>query len=154
MSKVIAYYTEDKEVAIIYPNINCKYSFETDDDFYNRMTESIPNQLKWSIRLINSEDIPDDYFEKAWKLGPENIVVDIRTARKVQLENIRCKRNELLKQLDTSEIEALSKNDNKQLQEIRNKKNILRNLPESLYLNELTNLNDIKQYWPEILKID
>lgn len=154
MSKVIAFYTLEKKVAVIYPVWKCKFEDETDNRFLERMSEPVPLQSKWSIRYQEKEDLPDDYFEDAWLIGAENVIVDVRKARDIHYDSIIAERDIQLENLDKPEFEAWSKGDDESLKEIRNKKQSLRDLSDGLKstLNEIDDLDKLKGYWPELLK--
>lgn len=156
MSKVIAFYSPEKKVLIIYPVWKNKTEQETEDQFLERMTDVVPEPMKWSIRIQEDTSLPDVYFEDAWIIGGECVITDIRKARDVQYNNIVIARDYRLKELDAPEIEAWSKGDTEELARIRAQKQKLRDLT-NIIKNELDEINDLQQlkdYWPDILKIE
>jgi len=154
--KVISFYSLDKVASVIYPIWNNKAASETDEEFLERIAEIVPQQMKWSIRYQEDTDIPDDYFDDAWIIGAEKIIVDIGKARDIQYNNISKARNYRLTELDSSEIEAWSKEDKTKLAKIRVEKQKLRDLTINLKdeLKEIQDLEKLKNYWPGILKIE
>ena len=156
MSKVIAFYTLDKSVSVIYPIWKNKIDDETEEQFLQRMSDSVPIQMKWSIRIQEDTLLPDSYFDVAWIIGGDEVIIDVRKARVIQYDNIVIARDYRLKELDALEIEAWSKGDTSTLTKIKAKKQKLRDLTDTLK-DELTEINDLKKlkdYWPDILEIE
>ena len=156
MSKVIVFYTGNKKVSVIYPVWANKSEKETEEQFLERMSEIVPPQMKWSIRIQEDTTLPDDYWDDAWIIGADSVIVEIQKARDIQYNNIVIARDYRLGELDAPEIEAWSKGDEKELAKIRAKKQKLRDLTNNLknILKEIKDLEKLKAYWPDILKIE
>lgn len=75
-------------------------------------------------------DVPDSrQFRDAWKIAGGKIVVDNKKAKQIHLDRIRELRNKKLEELDKEAIKNIT--DENKLQEIEQKKQILRDIPQN-----------------------
>lgn len=93
---------------------------------------------------IKEEDIPTDRtFRAAWKKTAKGkLKVDISAARAVQIDRIRAKRDEKLKELD---VETLKGRD------VQKEKQALRDLPQTFKLDDITDPEELKNTFPDEL---
>lgn len=104
--------------------------------------KDVPEGVEYKI--IDADKIPEDrYFRDAWKLNEKSVSVDLQKARKVKMANIRALRDKKLKELD---IETMKGND------VQPQKQVLRDLPDTLDLTQITSVEALKEFVPDELK--
>jgi len=108
----------------------------------------VPHAKKYRI-VETSQLPPDPEFWGAWTIDCE---VDIEKAKSIWLDKIRLVRNEKLKQLDLEWMIAMEQGESKQAGEIAAKKQLLRDVTERREFRKVKTVEQIKQYWPEILE--
>lgn len=86
-------------------------------------------QIKEVVSVPVDIPMPDRYFRKAWRFNDGVLVVDLPTARELQVAFVREKRDQALKALDGPELRAISTGDNADLASIRAEKQRLRDIP-------------------------
>ncbi len=77
--------------------------------------------------------------------------MDMAAARIIWMDNLRTLRNIKLKELDIPSLRALEDNDHSALADVKSKKNILRNMPQSYDLSLADTWQDLLNMWPEYL---
>lgn len=78
----------------------------------------------------NFELPTDRKFRDAWTLSNNKIVIDDKKSRQIHMEHVRKARNEKLAELDMEQLKHLT--DNWKIQEIEQKKQLLRDLPAGI----------------------
>lgn len=126
----IAYKNQDGSVSFIIPAV----------------TADVPAGAE-SITL-NTNQIPDMYFWKAFRIDGDNLTVDIQAAKNVRLDTFREIRKGKLETLDIEAIKALEAGDAVKLADISSKKQALRDVT-TLPLPDT--LEEIKATLPAIL---
>lgn len=92
---------------------------------------------------VKREDVPQDrYFRDAWKINNGKIEIDVTKARAIKLDKLRRQRNERLAELDKR----------KYGQEYDAERQALRDLPQTINLDSITDIEELKQFTPDILK--
>ena len=137
--KTIIHNTEDGKVA--FTNI-------VDDISINEYCKKYLNNESHYKVISNSNELPDIYFQEAWKFDNFEISIDIDKAKKIQLEKFREARDPILKKLDIEFMKAVESGDNKLKKSIALKKQELRDIT---LINLSDNLDEIKKTWPDIL---
>ena len=114
------------------------------------VNDSIPIGTQYHV--VSSDLIPSDrYFRGAWTIDDgTKINVDLIKARKIHLDNLRIIRNEKLNALDIIFMQALEKKDGSELV-ISQKKQKLRDMPQSINLDAITDVETLKNFMPDIL---
>lgn len=111
-----------------------------------------------NYREMEDSAIPTDReFREAWTDTTPEAVIDINMekARIIHLDRIRVKRNAKLAFLDTEGIKAQDMGLIAELDEIRTKKQVLRDLPQTLQkdLEAAKTVDDLKIIQPIILRL-
>ncbi len=119
---------------------------------------TIENEIaKWkskipveSIHEIDRKYLPDRDFRNAWKHNGKEIVHDLEIARNIQLDRIRTARAPKMAALDIQYMQALEQGlDTKS---IVAQKQALRDITEPLKAMVLSNIDDVKNAFPQELK--
>lgn len=126
----IAYKNQDGSISFIIPAV----------------TADVPAGAE-SITL-NTNQIPDMYFWKAFRIDGDNLTVDIQAAKNVRLDTFREIRKGKLETLDIEAIKALEAGDAVKLADISSKKQALRDVTK---LPLPDTLEEIKATLPAIL---
>ena len=101
-------------------------------------------------RIIDANQLPPDTeFWGAWTIDCE---VDIEKAKSIRLDKIRFVRNERLKELDLKWMIAMEQGETKKAGDIAAKKQLLRDVTERREFRKVNTVEQIKEYWPEILE--
>lgn len=96
-------------------------------------------------------DDPDGLFFNAWQIVGGSLVLDLKKAASLRLEQIRERRNERLKELDTDQIIALGRGDGVKVSAVEAQKQKLRDLPASLDFSSAKNAYDLQHVFPPII---
>lgn len=98
-----------------------------------------------SYSEITEKDIPTDRtFRAAWKTDSKGkFKVDMQEARKIQMNKIRLKRDEKLKELDIETLRGV---------DVQKEKQALRDIPQTFSLDEITDPEELKNKFPKELK--
>lgn len=102
-----------------------------------------------SWRLTDDAEITglDRYFRGAWE-DSGRLGVNLPKAREIHLSHIRIARDRELRRLDTEYIKADEAGDTTRKQEIAQRKQSLRDLPETFDLSKATTPEELKALWP------
>lgn len=95
------------------------------------------------------QSLADRYFREAWELKEGKIEINRAKAEEIHLINLRRARNKALKVLDVEALKVIS--DSVKLQEVEDKKQKLRDLPQTVDLKSPATLDDLKNVMPEEL---
>ena len=152
MQKII-YTDESGGVHIVYPaekkDLEKVFGDLTDEQFENHIwTKSVPESAINARYLDDSEIITDRYFREAWE-DDGSLTINLNKARTIHMDNLKVIRNEKLNDLDTEYLKMLEKGgDTKHIAE---QKQLLRDMPTLYNLDEITNLEELKNFKPDIL---
>jgi|TARA_R110000765_G_C18793326_1_gene592815 hypothetical protein len=139
MAKVIIYEGDDG-LEVISPASHLKISEAAE--------RLVPYAKKY--RIIESSQLPPDLeFWGAWTIDCE---VDIEKAKSIWLDKIRLIRDEKLKKLDLKWMIAMEQGEAKEASNIASKKQLLRDVTERREFRKVKTVEQIKEYWPEILE--
>ena len=122
------------------------------------ITQSISGFAKQSglpqssfVKLDGSEEISSEFFS-AHKIVDGGVLLDMKAAKEIKMDQLRLKRDEKLKKLDTEYIIALEVGDEDGKKEIALEKKNLRDMPNDPAFAKITTLAALKDYQPKILK--
>lgn len=103
-----------------------------------------------NVKIVNSEDLPQDRtFRDAWTIDG---TVDLYTARQIWKDKIRDVRSKKLKELDISWMKAMEQGHMEEAASIARKKQELRDITKREELNNASSIEELKSFWPDILK--
>lgn len=101
-------------------------------------------------RVVNSEDLPSDrMFRDAWTIDG---TIDLYQAKEIWKDKIRNARERRLKELDITWMKAIEKGHMEEAASIARLKQELRDITKREELNDATSIEEIKSFWPDILK--
>lgn len=152
--KKICYTNTDGILCIVHPvakeDIERVIGEMTDEEYINHIYDrSIPSDAL-NVREIDDIEIPNGrYFRNAWK-DTGKIEVDLPKARNLHMDNLRVIRNKMLYDLDVQYLKALELKDGTDAQ-IAAQKQLLRNMPQDYPLDNISDLDELKNYIPAIL---
>ena len=96
-------------------------------------------------KIINDNEVMNDRsFRKAWKLSNNKIIEDVSISFDIFIEDLRIKRNEILKNLDVKYLMAIEKNDKNKMEQIIQEKQKLRDLPSKFDKRQFVNIDSLK----------
>ena len=109
------------------------------------------------IELVQDEDYPDRSkhdFVDAWECDHGTITCNLAKARGIHMNKIRTVRNKQLADLDVPFMRAMETGDASELARIASKKQVLRDIPQTLDLTTDTQ-EELKAVWPiELLELE
>lgn len=139
MSKLVIYENKDGGVSIISPAQGI--------DPKDAAAMLVPPKAAWKI--IEPSDLPSSrVFRDAWTIDG----VDVKKAKGIWLDKVRAVRDERLKELDVKWMRAMENGESKVANSIAAKKQILRDVTERKEIVKAKTLEDIENFWPEILE--
>lgn len=139
MSKVIIYEGVDG-LAVVSPASHL--------DINKAALDLVPQNTEF--RVIETSQLPDDpQFWGAWTIDCE---VDINKAKEIWKNKIRVVRDARLKALDIEWMKAMENGESKAASLVAVKKQRLRDVTEREDFKTLTTIQQIKEYWPEVLE--
>lgn len=137
MEKRIIYENSEGGVSVVVPSPNALKQMTIEEI----AAKDVPEGLNYKI--IDADKIPTDrYFRDAWKANEKSVTVDINKARKVKMDRIRALRNEKLKELDIETMKGV---------DVQPQKQVLRDLPDTLDLTQITDIEALKEFTPQEL---
>ena len=111
------------------------------------IAKDVPAGVEYSV--VDEANIPSDrYFRKAWKVGNDDVVIDIELAKDIQRDKWREARAPKLAALDVEYIRAMEQEDPVRQSEIASKKQALRDVTSTPLPDDI---EGIKETWPSIL---
>jgi hypothetical protein len=155
MNKLI-YSDSDGNVSIVIPAnksyVELLLGSLTDEEFKQHVINvSVPPEAL-NIRELNDNEIPQDrYFRKAWT-DTGVLTIDLSKSRIIHMNNLRVIRNKLLSDLDVPMMKAQESANNDLINTIKQQKQALRDMPQNTDLSLITDLEQLKQFLPDILK--
>lgn len=135
--KAIIYQQENGELAIVHP-------FEQ-NNLEENASNFVPEKTPYSI--VENLNI-DRYFRSAYEYKNGEVVLNLDKAKEVQKNKWRDARKKRFEKLDLQFMLSLEKGDTELQKTISNKKQELRDLPNTFLPD---NLEEIKSTWPNIL---
>jgi hypothetical protein len=150
MNKRIVY--DNGGIHVIIPCPQAQLTGESEDDFVNRVAKKdVPYGVPYKI--INTSDIPADRsFREAWEEKNRKISVNINKARTIHMNRLREMRKPIFEKLDVEAVRAMEDKDEEKLEEIKAKKQVLRDIPQTLDLSEVISPDVLKTIIPDALK--
>lgn len=100
-------------------------------------------------RIVEDSQLPDREFRDAWTFEGK---VDLAKAKEIWKRKIRLIRDQKLKDLDVKWMQAMERGEIKIAAAIASQKQVLRDLTEREELTQATSLEEIKSFWPDILR--
>jgi len=142
----IAYRNLEGGVSVVVPSPEfCANPANTID----MLLRTLPLGVHFEVH--QAEDIPADrYFRNAWKLDT-GVSVDLEQAREIHMINLRVQRDEMLSELDVPFQRALEDKDTVMQDNIAEKKNALRDMPQNADMSLLDSPEKIKAFMPDVL---
>jgi len=150
MAKKIVFENKDGYVCSVTPGKSALRRGRTLDQIAKKalMGENLPADTPYYI--VEESEIEEPYFRDALKLEGAWVDVNMSKARVIHMDRIRVERNE---KLDALDLEIKKEEDNGgDVQSLRNKRKILRDIPQSFDLEKYTTTEQLKNAWPEDLK--
>ena len=137
--KVIAFSTNSNNKLAIALPADCDLTIE------QTAQRILPEGQEYSV--IENAQIDNDFFD-AYQFIKSQIVLNYEWAKEIQKNKWREKRKPILDKLDVDYMKALERGDVNLQQQIANKKQQLRDITNTVLINDLEN---IKNTWPNIL---
>ena len=133
---------------------NGKKTFETvpamtEEEFYEHLSERVCGGAP--VNRKKHEDLPDEYFRKAWKLNGSNVEVDMPMAREIHMNEIRKLRTPKLEEADRAVQIAEHAGDNAKKATEAAKRQALRDIPQKFDLSVYATPEELKAAIPEEL---
>ena len=102
--------------------------------------------------VVGPPAVPEDksgtYFE-AWRLGDDGeVTVDLGKAKEIRLEYLRKRREKTLKELDKAQFRAYCAGDEDAIKRIEKTKDGLRDFPERIDWDSVTELRHVQHVFP------
>jgi len=147
--KVTAY-TDNGSVGILQiGGQDVRLEGETEEQSIARINEIIltPEQIATAI-IVENEDLPSSEFIQSYEISGNTVIVSMPSARDLYMSSIRLYRNKALGDLDATEIEAISKDDQTALTAVRAEKQVLRDLPANTDLSGYADAAALSAFWP------
>lgn len=111
--------------------------------------KSVPKGIDFEV--VDISEIPTDrVFRNAWEKDAKSIKVNIDKAKEIQRNKWRNARKPILEMLDVEFIKALESGDIIKQEEVKAKKQALRDITLT-DLSEIETPEELKNVWPEIL---
>jgi hypothetical protein len=154
MNKVIVYQQADGTVAIACP-VADPLQGESEAAYLERMTAMlVPEELRLSAVVVERGSIPEQHrgFRAAWRMEGGAIVVNMAEARTIKLAQIRARRDEMLSRLDIEYMRADEASDTAGKAAIAARKQVLRDLPKNVNLEQFTTPDDLAGFNPPELE--
>lgn len=115
----------------------------------NIRNELVPSDAQSFI--CDASELSDRKWIKSWVMSGGKIEINTAKARDVYREHIRAVRPAFFEVLDRDSVIATENNDLEKRAEIVNKKNILRNLPTSIEIENAKSIEELKGLWDTTL---
>ena len=106
------------------------------------------------IRLCDAKDIPTDRtYRDAWERDTSRRSAVVKTnmpkARKLHMDKIRRMRDAELEKLDKDWMRALGQGDTPEANDIEDRRQNLRNIPQTFDLSKAKTPDELKALWPK-----
>ena len=109
------------------------------------LANTVPN-----CRVVDVDSLPKDReFRDAWTMEGK---IDLAKAKEIWKNKIRVVRDMRLQELDVKWMKAMEKGEVKIAQSIAADKQVLRDVTEREELTKASSVEEIKAFWPQILK--
>lgn len=139
MNKKIIFKDAEGNTCVVHPAPHIK-------DLETLKTKVVPSDAT-SVQVVDAEVIPKDrYFRNAWDIQQDKVVEDRKKCEDIHMDKIRAVRNKKLEELDQEVIKNIA--NLKELKKIEAKKQVLRDIPQTLDLSKAKTLNDLKALRP------
>jgi hypothetical protein len=107
--------------------------------------EKLP--VTWA-RIAEHQIPTDRTYRNAWRLRDGEIVTDMDHARRLHLDAIRHARARVLEQLDRDWMRAMGQGKTDEASKLERQRQTLRDLPETLRLEDARTTDELKTFWP------
>lgn len=150
MNKRIVY--DNGGLHVVIPCPQAMNPGESEEDFLIRVAKgTIPYGVPYKI--VNLSDMPPDRtYRGAWEEKNRKITVNMNKARTIHMNHLRNLRKPILEKLDKEAMRAMEDKDDVKLEEIKAKKQVLRDIPQTLDLSEVISPEMLKTIIPDALK--
>ena len=114
--------------------------------------DSLMHRVPEGAVEVGASPVPEDkfgtYFE-AWRLGEDGTVsVDMDAAKEIRLNQLRKRREKLLRSLDSRQFRAYCEKKEALMEEIEAEKNALRDFPDNIDWDAVSELRQIQHVLP------
>lgn len=152
MSKIILFTRPDGGVSVLHPTPETLSKFGTEDEAIAHVrSKSVPTDAT-EIKVIDESALPANRkFRDAWVSGDAEAAVDMAKARVIHMNRIREVRNDELKKEDINFQRALESEDASAKTSVANKKQALRDIPQTFDLSGASTSDELDALWPEDL---
>lgn len=142
MDKLIVYENSDGSLVIVSPVASLEEVLARD----------VPTTAQ-NVRIVDRNKLPADRtFRSAWIAVGSSVAVDMPKARVIQMNNLRKVREEKFKELDRDWIKYMGQKNQRMADEIEDKRQKLRDIPQTVNLEAATTPEELKAIWPDELK--
>ena len=100
-------------------------------------------------KVVAASSLPDPTFRDAWTIEGK---IDLKKAKKIWQQKIRAARDQKLKELDIKWMRAMERGETKIAASIAAQKEVLRDMPEREEFMNATSVDQVKSFWPDILR--
>lgn len=107
-----------------------------------------------NVQIMERSKLPSDlYFRNAWELNVDKIEISKQKALDIHVNRIRYARGKELEKLDKAWMRASGQKNTQEADAIEAKRQYLRDLPQTLNLNDFNSVEEIKAFWPQDLPV-
>lgn len=147
MTKMIVFTKPDGGLARMMPAPAMRLPEETDEVFLSRIAQrDVPPGQAW--RVVESAQMPVLFPDDVVFDLQQNVVVDMSKARQTHLNRVRMSRDKALAALDVEVMRALESDNTVALQVLAQKKQTLRDLPQTLPVATAQTPESLAALWP------
>jgi hypothetical protein len=148
----VTYENTDGTISVVYGTPELYARLGDDSEVANHLLHTaVPPHARPSAYVMDPRDVPQDRtFRDAWRKPPQGgpVGVDMDEARKIHMQTIREKRDEMLTELDIESLRAVEDGDGQKAFDVAAKKKALRDLPDNIDLSSLTTPEELKNFLP------
>jgi hypothetical protein len=160
--KKIIYTRPDGVVCVVNPVINSHSLVNgkvvavresiSEDQALARAIARLPNYAKASHRVVDESSIPQDRtYRNGWKAIDGRVEHDMAKCREIHRQRLREMRAPLLASLDVAYMRADESGDQVAKEEIKAKKQALRDVTDDPRINQVSTVEELKTLIPAIL---
>lgn len=155
ISKVIVWVRSDGGLSICSPCISKDdpTNMSEEQALLRALQKDVPEEAE-NVRILNRSDLPEDlYFRNAWELTSQGITISKQKALDIHVNRIRYARGKELEKLDKAWMRASGQKNTQEADAIEAKRQYLRDLPQTLNINDFSSVEEIKAFWPQDLPV-
>lgn len=106
-----------------------------------------------SFRPLEEEEMPEDrYFRDAWEHKEDALNINLDKCKNIHRQVLRGLRAPKFESLDVEFMRAIEAGDTEKQNEIADKKQVLRDIPQAPEIENATTPEEIKAFMPSILE--